>query len=322
MSAPPLIWLLVDDRPGTANQVLGVADALGLRREILEIRYTAAGALPNMVLGASFHGLTGGSRVNLIAPWPDLVIAAGRRTAPVARHIKQKNKGKTFLVQLMNPGDTGLDEIDLVAVPRHDGRPDRPNQMQITGAPHRVTDAVLAEAKEKWSDRFAPLPGPRIALIVGGDTKRRVFTPEMAGELGKMASAMAGAAGGSLLVSTSRRTRDEAATALMAGIDVPNYVFRWGDEGENPYFGYLACADAVIVTGDSVSMCSEACAQENPVYIYAPRKLVAHKHAKLHKELYERGVARPLGGGLEKWTHPPLNAAGAIAAEIRERMGL
>ncbi len=195
--------------------------------------------------------------------------------------------------------------------------------MQITGAPHRVTDAVLAEAKEKWSDRFAPLPGPRIALIVGGDTKRRTFTPGMAGELGKTASAMAIAAGGSLLVSTSRRTRDEAAAALFNEIgETPNSVFSWGNEGENPYFGYLACAEAVIVTGDSVSMCSEACAQENPVYIYAPRKLVAHKHAKLHKELYERGFARRLEGVLENWTHPPLNAAGAIAAEIRKRMGL
>jgi len=68
-----------------------------------------------------------------------------------------------------------------------------------------LTEGVLASAAEEWRDRFADLPSPRIALIVGGGTKRRPFTGDMAAELGGAASQMASAAGGSLLVSTSRR---------------------------------------------------------------------------------------------------------------------
>ncbi len=318
----PTTWLLIDDRAGNASQVRGVGEALGGRFEIRDIAYTAAGALPNIVLGASFHGLTASSRVNLVAPWPDLIIAAGRRTAPVARYIKEKNRGKTFLVQLMNPGDTGIDDFDLICVPRHDRRPPRGNLMSITGAPHRVTEAVLAEAAGKWADKFAHLAEPRIALLVGGSTKRRKFTPEMALELAALADQTASAAAGSLLVSTSKRTGGRAADALIGALNAPRCIYRWGDEGENPYFGYLGCSSAVIVTGDSVSMCSEACATTGPVYIFAPKRLTIAKHGHLHRELYELGHARPLDGTFAAWEHPPLNAARAIAAEIRKRMGI
>jgi hypothetical protein len=43
----------------------------------------------------------------------------------------------------------------------------------------------------------------------------------------------------------------------------------WSNKGEeNPYYGYLALADQFIVTGDSVSMMTEATATGRPVAIY------------------------------------------------------
>ena len=317
----PAIWLLIDDRAGNRSQCLGVAEALGLKFEVRGLEYTAAGALPQFILGASFFGLTPGSRAELAPPWPDLVIAAGRRTAPVARRIKRVNGGATYLVQIMDPGPTGAGEFDLIAAPRHDTITDRPNVMRITGAPHRITPARLAVAAAEWRGRFADLPRPWIALIVGGSTRRRTFTDAMARDLGRAASAMAADAGGALLVTTSRRT-GAAAQALLDEIAVPKRVYRWGDEGENPYYGYLAVADAVIVTGDSVSMCSEACATTGPVYIYAPKALSTAKHARLHGELFEKGYARPLAGRLETWTHAPLNPAGDVARAVRQRMAV
>ncbi len=151
----------------------------------------------------------------------------------------------------------------------------------------------------------------------------------MARDLGARASKMALLAGGSLLVTTSRRTGD-AAEALIDAVSAPAHVHRWQDGGgeDNPYHGYLALADGVIVTGDSVSMCSEACAGTGPVHIFAPRGLITPKHARLHAGLYEQGYARPLvaaadsADGFETWSHPPLNPAREVAAEIRKRLGL
>ncbi len=311
----PSLWLLLDDRAGNRAQVLGVAEALGWPFLAQELSYTAIAALPNSFVGASFNGLTPSARANLVPPWPEVVIAAGRRTAPAARSIKERNGGRTFLCQLMHPGPSGVEDFDLIAVPRHDRIPDAPNVLQITGAPHRITARRLEEEGAKWRERFASLPRPWIALIVGGTNKRRIFTEAMARELGAAADRAAKEAGGSLLITTSRRTGD-AAPALYAEITAPHFAFRWGDAGDNPYFAYLGLADAVVVTGDSVSMCSEACASPAPVYIHAPKALVAQKHVLLHRDLYAQGYARPFEGRIEAWSHPPLNAAGEIAAAL------
>jgi mitochondrial fission protein ELM1 len=319
------VWLLIDDRAGNKSQVLGVARALGLKFEIKDIRYTIAAELPNYMLMASFSMLTQSSRVNLMAPWPDIVIAAGRRTAPVARRIKEQAKGKTFLAQIMYPGSSGEDDFSLIAIPKHDEVPPADNRFEMIGAPHCVTTEALAEARILWKGKFDTLPKPHVALIVGGDTKRKKFTPEMARELGERAAALAKGAGGSLLITTSRRSTPEATGALLDAIgDTPAHVFKWGDGGDNPYMAYLAYADHVIVTGDSVSMCSEACATGRPVYIFAPKKMTAHKHAKLHQDLYALGYAKPLedAEALTEWSHEPLNAANAIAVEIKRRLGM
>jgi len=319
------VWLLIDDRAGNRSQVLGVARALGLPFEIKNIDYTAAAALPNYMLMASFSMLTQSCRVNLASPWPDIVIAAGRRTAPVARRIKELSKGKAFLVQIMHPGSTGEDDFSLIAVPRHDGMGEAENRFTMTGAPHGVTAESLAEAQQTWGGKFDHLPSPRVALIVGGDTKRKKFTADMARDLGTRAAKLVGEAGGSLLVTTSRRSTPEATAALIDALgDVPANVFQWGDEGDNPYMAYLAQADHIIVTGDSVSMCSEACATGRPVYIFAPKKMISHKHAKLHQDLFAQGFARPFDDAqtLEPWSHEPLNAAYEVANELRKRLGL
>ncbi|MGE5517767.1 MAG: mitochondrial fission ELM1 family protein [Bacteroidota bacterium] len=315
------VWVLADDRAGNVAQCLGVAEALGRPFAVKSIRYGRLARLPNLLRGATLLGLDRDSRAGLAAPWPRLVIAAGRRTAPVARWLKRRCGAR--LVQIMDPGPGGRAEFDLIAVPDHDGKGlSGANVLTITGAPHRVTPAKLAEAAQQWRERFSPLPRPWIGLIVGGSTKNREFTPDMARALGERAAALAAAAGGSVLVTTSRRTGEAAETALLAALPEPRFVHSWRAGGDNPYFGFLGLADALVVTGDSVSMACEACAGPAPVYLFAPDGFAAPKHARLHAALYRLGLARPLQDGttLEPWSHPPLNAAGDIAAAIRERL--
>ena len=310
---------MLDDRAGHKSQCLGVAEALGTGFEVKHLEYRARAGLPNVLLGATLGGLTSASRRELAPPWPDLVIAAGRRTAPVARAIKKASGGASRLVQIMFPGNVGADEFDLIAAPSHDNLPLRRNLYRTIGAPHWITRARLEAAAGEWREHFQDLPRPRMALLVGGSTRRRTFTEALARDLAGTVSAMAADAGGSLLVSTSRRSA-AAAETLIAGLGVPARVYRWDEEGDNPYFGYLALADAIVVTGDSVSMCSEACYVTRPVYIYAPGELCVPKHARMHRDLYGGGYARPLSGSLEKWSHRSLDTAGRIAAEISKRL--
>ena len=111
-SASPLFWVLVDDRPGNAGQALGVAEALGKGFVQKNIRYTSFGKLPNIVRGSTLIGVTDETVAELVAPFPDVVIAAGRRTAPVARWIKKVAGKKIILAQIMNPGRVGAEDFD------------------------------------------------------------------------------------------------------------------------------------------------------------------------------------------------------------------
>ncbi len=322
IKARPTVWVLADDRAGNRSQCLGVADVLGLPYEVKEFGYGGLAALPNVLLGATFAGLNPESRARLNPPWPGLVIAAGRRTGPVARKIGRLGGTDCLLAQIMHPG-AGARNFGLIAQPRHDKASFEPNTISITGAPHQLTAAKLEAEATRWQGHFDDLPRPWIALVVGGSTRRRRFTKAMARELGGRASKMALSAGGALLVTTSRRTGD-ATDSLLAAINAPCHVYRWSDKNgdNNPYHGYLALADGVVVTGDSASMCSEACAGTGPVYIYAPKALTVAKHGRLHADLYEQGYARPLAGAFVPWTHQPLNAAVEVAAAIRERLRL
>ncbi|WP_135076652.1 mitochondrial fission ELM1 family protein [Terasakiella sp. SH-1] len=290
MPSDTRIWALCDDRAGNVSQCLGVAEALNLEFIRKDITYNSLAKIPNMLLGASLAGLSPSSRKELVGPWPDLVIGAGRRTAPVARYIKKKSGGKTKLVHIMHPGQAGADAFDLICVPAHDEKSFSSNEMTITGAPHRVTESKLDEAANEWQERLASLASPRIGLIVGGATKNKEFTPEMAEKLGQVVNAQAEQMQASVLVTTSRRT-GIAADALLSNISVPALKYKFGDEGDNPYFAILALSDILIVTGDSVSMCSEACSTGKPVYIYAPDGMISSKHKRMVKSLYEGGYA-------------------------------
>lgn len=321
------IWVLADDRAGNTAQALGTAEAVGAEIIVKKVRYTGAVVLPNVLRGASTIGITPETLAEIKEPFPDVAIAAGRRAAPLLRYIKKRSGGKTKIVQIMFPGSFGLSDFDLVVLPGHDGcKSVRPNIMRTTGAPHRITPERLAAEKEKWAGVFESLPAPRIALIVGGATKDKPFTAEMAKDLAARSVALSQAlGGGSFLVTTSRRTGEVQEKIIRDALPDPKFFYGWGNkEIENPYFGFLALADHIIVTGDSVSMCSEACAAGAPVYIYAPSGTVGKKHALLHRELYEKGYAVeltenpvPVAAGEPK----RLNAAWDVAARIKEMIG-
>lgn len=316
MTETPSIWVLCDERTGNVNQCLGVSDALKWPYERIDLAYGFLAKLPNQLLGKSLLGLTASSKSRLHEPWPDLVIAAGRRLAPVACHIKQRSGGKTRLVHIMDPGAFHK-EFDLIFIPRHDDKADlAPNERWVTGAPHGITPQSLMAAQGHWQEVFKALPSPKVALIVGGATKNREFSNAMARELGRKVNACVSEMGGALLVTTSRRT-GAAAPSLMSEMTVPAFTYQWGDEGENPYRGFLACADFLIVTGDSISMCSECCATRKPVYIYGPEVMVSPKHARFHKTLYDGGYAKAFEGTLEAFSPPTLNSTDMMAEEIK-----
>lgn len=321
-SAAPVIWVLADDRAGNRAQCLGVADRLG-DYTTKEIRYTHLAALPNALRGASLLGVDSASRKTLTAPWPDVVITAGRRAAPVARWVKKQSKGKTKLVQLMWP-DAAAQDFDCIVLPAHDKEhKDSSNILRVLGAPHRITPAVLQAAASQWRDRLGHIPPEnRIAVLVGGSTKHGAFDEADFHRMGALTATLATSAHGGLFITTSRRTGKEGEKILLEHVDgIPHHLHSWQTGGDNPYLGYLALADAIIVSADSIAMCSEACATHKPVFIYQPESL-SPKHKRFVNTLIATGYAYPLEEDFVQelrapLKHTPLDSAATVAEHIR-----
>lgn len=264
----PVVWMIDAYRAGERGQVRALVNALDWPCETKVLEYRKAVFGPHLFGRASIAGITAASAAQLQAPWPDLVITSGVRNEPVCRWIRAQSGGHTRYVHVGKPWGA-LDGFDLVITTPQYRVPDHPNVLNNTLTLHGVTAQGLAQAKAEWRETFAELPAPYFAVIVGGDSGPFTLGPKAAARLGKEASKMAQSNRGSLLVTTSSRTRDSAVEALRNAITVPHYFYRW-EEGAtaNPYKGILAWADQLIVSADSIAMLSEACATGKPVKMF------------------------------------------------------
>ncbi len=309
-TSPPLtIWAVSDGRAGIEAQALGLAEAVARLRPAKVIPQRIAwrwglGRLPWRLIPP--NALT----EPLPEPLPDIWIAAGRATLPLSTRLK----GRTFVVQTQDPR-APLDRFDLVVPPEHD-RLSGPNVLPILGAPNRLTRQKLADELAAFP-QLAALPHPRVAVIVGGRSKAHDLPPGRAAALADEIAAAIRASGGSLLLSFTRRTPSAAREAMSLRLkDLPGVI--WDERPPNPYFAFLAAADAVLVTEDSTNLATDAAATGKPVYVL-PMTGRSEKLARFHADLQARGASRPFAGRIEAWSYPPLAETDRAAAEVLAR---
>jgi mitochondrial fission protein ELM1 len=313
-------WILTDGSVGMEAQGIAVAEAVGLPFSLKRVRVTGAMQfvptrlqiyLPPTRLLRSVS-----ANKPLQAPWPRLVISIGRRSVPIALAVKKLSGA--FALHIQNP-KVPPRLFDLIAAPVHDDFR-ASNVIPTFGAVHSVTAERLAEEKMRFAPQVQSLPHPRIAVLLGGESQAFSFPPDAASSFGAKLANLARDTGGSLLVTPSRRTRKESIAALETAIEeVPHIV--WDGVGDNPYFGFLALADAIIVTEDSVNMVTEAAGTGKPVYVQ-PLPGRSNRLSRFHRLMRDRGATRPFEGKLERWTYPPINDTELVASAIRSALGL
>jgi len=267
-----LTWLLMGNRAGDNSQVLGLGEALGWPLVEKHFEFPPYEKLVNLPWGAHLMGIVKSRSTPLEAPWPDVVISAGRKNEPIARYVrKQAMKETGKKVRLIHVGRpwAAPPNWDLIITTPQYRLPQDPNILHNDTSLHRVTRKRLDEAAKSWAERTEHLPKPLIAVLCGGNSGPYPFDRASGERLAVQADALAAEFGGSLLVTTSKRTLDETTEALFAGIKSPSILYDWKpDDPDNPFFAFLGLADRVIVTADSVSMMAEACETERPVYLY------------------------------------------------------
>ena len=250
--------------------MLALAEALGWPFTSKRFVYRSTELVTNRLLGVTLLGIDRRRSSLLEPPWPELVITAGRRNEPVARWIQRQAGGpeRCRLVHVGRPW-APIDAFDLIVTTPQYALPQHPRILHTEAPMHRIGTDALSDAAARWRPQLTNLPAPRIAVMLGGHVGPWTFDSTKGRELGRQANALAGTAGGSLLVSTSARTPPDVVEAFAAELRVPHRLYRWRpDDSENPYLGFLALADRIIVTSDSMSMLVEAAATGKPVIIF------------------------------------------------------
>src|SRR5688572_6083010 len=276
-------WIITTGAAGMDTQTRGVADALGVAYEMKPI---APRGLYKLL--APWGPVAPGERIGeggstFAPPWPDVAIGLGRSAVPYLRAIRRQSPA-TFTLQLLDTR-AGLGAAEVIWVPQHD--PLRgANVITTLTAPHGFTAERLAALRAAMPADIAALPVPRVAVILGG--KNAVY---------------------------DFRAEDDArfAGALKS--------LGGQGEGPNPYPQFLAQADALVVTADSVNMTGEAAATGRPVLVFTPSAGSA-KFRRFHAALEAQGATRPLPDRVAefpRWSYPPLFSADEIAREVERR---
>ncbi len=319
-------WIVSDGNPGAENQCLGLSEALGLDPRVMRVGHSPMlRLLPPQLLPARLWlrlaQAGSGNREEkrpFRPPWPDILISCSRKAVGFSIAVRRLSGGKTFTVHIQAP-QVPVRCFDLVAPPAHDGLTGT-NVVETVGALNRVTPRQLAEAAKVWGPGLANLPRPLVAVLIGGATRRHRLGRQDAERIADQILALAERENAGVIVTPSRRTPTTVIDILQKRFSGPHTHF-WDGTGENPYFGFLALADMIAVSGDSVSMISEACTTGKPVYIIELSGGSGRFH-RFYERLRQDDRIRPLGERLETWYYPPLDDTERVAQAVRDRFSV
>lgn len=315
------IVILNDGRTGHLNQSIAAAEmiqrfrqARGYAKEdtvysVIDIRYRN---LPLKVLikacaafsSSSCQGcmrcvkfaLDNKSYRAFISAYADIVISCGDSLAALnvllARELSAKN------ITIMKPGFVALDKFSLAIVPRHDNPPKAKNVVITTGAPNRITPEILEGEAFKLLSLIDLKKGPRLGLIIGGENPNYIMRPGLMKQVISKVKEISLNAGLEILVTTSRRTPKAIESLLkeeLAGF--PNcrlLVIANEKNMEGVIPAILGLSAVILVSGESISMVSEAASSGRPVLVFPLEKRGRSRtrHERLIGELAKAGFIK------------------------------
>lgn len=307
-------WLLSDGHAGNVRQAHALGHALHLHSQAYVLH-------PTWLTRLCAPRLCPGIRLPFAAQLPidrtpGLAIGCGRQAALATRLLRSSG---TRTVQILDPRIDPR-HWDLVIAPEHDGLRGA-NVITTLGSLHPIDDAWLLRARASFSPMDA-LPRPRTAVLLGGSSRHARFDYMAFEVMATRLEAALARSGGSLLLTTSRRTSRELGSHLRHRYtQTPGLTWLGESDGVNPYAGMLAWADRIVCSPDSVNMITEACATHAPVYVFDPGR-VRGRPRQFLDTLLARGRIRAMDGVLADFDVEPLRETQRVAIEVRQRLAL
>ncbi len=193
--------------------------------------------------------------------YADLVISCGSAVAGINLAFAKENMAKSICV--MSPGARRIKRFDLAVLPRHDSPPARKNTVVTSGALNLIdADYLRLEADKLKSAIRGGGSGAFLGVLIGGDTKKYRLTASIMRKVIAEIKKASIDLDMDILLTTSRRTpgnieglikeelEDFKRCRLLVVANEKNMPEAVG--------GILGLADFVLVSGESISMVSEA----------------------------------------------------------------
>ncbi len=212
----------------------------------------------------------------------NIIVSAGSSLSSVNLFFSYKNNARS--VVLMKPSFLNLDRFDLVIVPEHDRVKPKDNVLLTKIAPNLIDREYLQEQADILNTQYAirntqyETKGPTIGVLIGGDTPKYRLTTELMNKIVSQLKETAGNLDCRILVTTSRRTPQAVEKLLKDNLTnfEPCKLLVVANEKNIPEAigGILGLSDIIVVSGESISMVSEAVSAGKDVLVFKPEKKV------------------------------------------------
>jgi hypothetical protein len=261
---PLRVWALLGPHRGDNNQVLALAEALGLPFEEKWVHYNELRRLQPGLLGSTLLSVATDARRQLEGDPPDLTISTGHRSVPVVRALQRRSGGRMRAVHLGYPR-VSPSHFDLVVPTPEYPVPDAPNVVRIPFAlsPHRAREVDRGDR-----ELLAAYPHPHRLLLIGGPTLYWQLPVENIVKAIRQLVGAAEANGGSVIAVGSPRSPVELLSEARAALESSAVPFLFvPNDGPPAYPALIEAADEIYVTADSVAMVADAVNTRKPVGI-------------------------------------------------------
>jgi len=319
------VLVLSDGKTGHLNQSLAIARQIQKVRvmqgyketdtkiAVIDVKYKSKFARTALTVAAKFatwrcHGLMRCMKVclekesynMLMRTYSEYVVSCGSVTAAVNVFMAKENNAKNIII--MKPDMIGLRQFSLAIIPKHDRPPLRKNVVTTTLAPNLIDRDSMHEYGAKLKEQVNIEKNIVLGALIGGSNPGFTMTKDMVNKAISGIIEFCKAYDADLLLTTSRRTPKEVETLIKERLGKYGFckliVIANEKNMEGAVAGILDLCDIVTVSGESVSMVSEA--------IHSGKKVVVFDLEKKNERItkYERILDSLEREGYVNCAHP------------------
>ena len=318
-AAPIAVWLLSDGAPGHLSQSRGIVDALATRRAVeittieLKVRSPLWKRLGRLALPRIRDAAAWFRRIYGVAPppgRPELIVSSGANTLLANALLARMHRAPNVYSGTLKGFDPAAFDCVFSVVP-------------LGVACNHVLPLPPVPGELARPLPAAPGGERLIAVLIGGDGAGYAFKDEDWRAFADGLAALSRRENARLLLTTSRRTGAAAETLLREHLpaELLADAVWWSQAPRKVMRDFLAAAQAIVVTEDSLSMVAESLYSGRPVISVAPAVAQpnANDGAALEGYVVRGLLARSPIAALPEATFPPRNApAPDVQAEIAE----